>query len=75
MTIRNIFRKLTFRETYKFIVIVTMKSGVAIKIRCDSFKFDRNNNSIITYNFDGLNVGDLQYLNMDEIAAIQYRNY
>lgn len=59
-------------EKYKLTVTFTLKSGKEIVVKCAEFKIQKHGNELKGYTIEGMPIGSLFYLRLDEIAAIQY---
>lgn len=66
--IKTIKRFLGMKHTVRLI----MKSGATVKVRCKDFSCKIENNAIKEYKFTEHDLGQALYINIGEIAAIQW---
>lgn len=62
-----------FLKRYKYTVKFHMKSGAVISARCNDVKIQMNNNTLVSYELDGVeSAGKAFYVRIDDISAMEY---
>lgn len=72
-TIKRLLGFKNFR--YNTVVVFHMKSGSTLRVPCDNFTFEHNDNGLVSYKLTGGMTGALLYVNLREVESLTQETY